>query len=241
MIQIHPIPVWQDNYTYVIEADSGVAAVVDPTDADETWNFLRTRSLDCRMILATHSHHDHIAGLAALKAQTGATVIGAADAGIPGLDQSVREGERIPFDGGWTFEVLDTPGHGARDESFLLRGPDRVPALFCGDTLFVSGCGRVLQGSGAQLWQSLQKLRALPTETEVYCGHEYTEENLRFALSQAPNDPHYRARLQEVQQQLADTGVSVPSTIGQERTANPFLRCDELNAFIQCRKQKDAF
>ncbi len=238
-MEIVVLPALSDNYMYLICADAE-AVIVDPAAEDPVMRELDKRGLTLTRILITHHHYDHVQGVPGLCRHTNAEVIGPNDERIPGLKHPVREGNTFAFAGS-DFRVLDTPGHGDRDVSYLLRTPGRPDALFCGDTLFVSGCGRVLEGSAEALWTSLRKLAALPDETRVYCGHEYTEENLRFALTVDPHDRVYQDSLTAAQQRLRDGLPTVPSTIGTEKKANPFLRCDSSVAFTALRKRKDRF
>jgi len=228
-----------DNFIYLVETTAG-AVVIDPGDAAPVERALAERGLRLSMILVTHEHHDHTGGIAALKQRSGALVAGPAGGRIPELDRIVGEGDVIEAgEGGFT--VLATPGHGAHDVSYVLHRPDHPDALFCGDTLFVSGCGRIFGADAQQLWQSLDRLRRLPELTAVYCGHDYTEENLRFALSVEPDDAAYAERLCEFQAAAAAGRPCVPSTIGMERRANPFLRCRDAATFARLRAMKDRF
>ncbi len=238
-MKIVVLPLLADNYTYLLHTETE-AAVVDPADADVVQRELERRSLTLTHMLITHAHHDHVGGVPSLKRHTAAAVVGAPDDRIPGLDHPVREGSVLAF-GGASFTALMTPGHGAHDVSYLLQTPDRQDALFCGDTLFVSGCGRLLESDAETMWASLKKLAALPDDTELYCGHEYTEENLEFAVSECPDDPVYQKRLIAVRERLREGLPSVPSNIGLEKKANPFLRCESLVEFADLRKRKDRF
>ncbi len=233
------LPALSDNYMYLIASNTD-AIIVDPSDADIAARAIAERGLTLKRILITHHHYDHVGGVPALKQLTGAEVIGPNDQRIPALGRSVRDGDSIEFGDG-VLSVMETPGHGSCDVSYLLHAPGRLDALFCGDTLFVSGCGRLLEGSAEMMWASLQRIAALPDETEVYCGHEYTEENVQFALSLAPDDAVYRDRLHAVRGQLQWGEPTVPTTIGMEKKANPFLRCTSVRAFAETRAKKDRF
>lgn len=236
---IEIIPAGPDNYQYlVLESDS--AAVIDPSEPVSIQRALARHGLTLSLILVTHHHHDHVAGVSELVDEFHAEVAGADDPRIPRLTHVVGNGDGIDFSEG-RFRVLETPGHGDRDVSYCFTRPGHPDALFCGDTLFISGCGRILEGTVSALWSSLRKLAALPDETELYCGHEYTEENLRFALSLEPSDPVYRARADEVSVQRRAHQPSVPGTMGTERRANPFLRCRSLEEFAALRNRKDRF
>lgn len=238
-MEIVILPALEDNFIYLIRTSDGVA-VIDPGEAAPVTRALACAGASLTTILLTHGHRDHTGGVAALKHASGAVVYGPDGGGIPELDHAVREGDAINV-GRVVFSVLDTPGHGAHDISFMLHHPARPDALFCGDTLFVSGCGRALAGNVAQLWNSLDRLRRLPDETEVYCGHDYAEENLRFALSVEPDDPVVKTRRDTVRADALKRRLSVPSTIGTERRANPFLRCTDAESFARLRAMKDRF
>lgn len=238
-MQIDIIPALSDNYIYWVQAGHE-AAVVDPGEAAPVLEKCEASGIPLTMILVTHHHYDHVNGVTEVKKQTGATVIGPDDPRIPAVDRAVKEGDRIPF-AETAFEVWETPGHGDRDISYVLRRSGAPDALFCGDTLFVSGCGRVLQGTADALWASLQAVSMLPDDTEVYCGHEYTIDNLHFACAMHPEDARYRARLADTARRLGEGGYSVPSHIGEEKQANPFLRCPSLKAFKALRAEKDRY
>ena len=226
MPSIIPIPAFRDNYIWLIR-DGAHAAVVDPGDAAPVFAYLDAEGLELTAIVNTHHHADHVGGNEALLARWPVPVLGPARETIPGRTLSLSEGDRVDVAGiGSAFDVLDIPGHTAGHIAFV-RTPGGAPAVFCGDTLFAAGCGRLFEGTPAQMWSSLGKLAALSPDTRVYCGHEYTIANLRFALAVEPGNPalvERRAREQEKR----DRGMpTLPSTIGDERATNPFLRADE--------------
>jgi hydroxyacylglutathione hydrolase len=218
---VEPIPAFDDNYFWLI-AGGGKAAVVDPGDADPVLERLRRRGLKLTDILVTHHHHDHVGGVSELVEATGARVSGPRDESIPSRDVALAGGDRIQVLG-IDFDVLDVPGHTRGHIAYF------VPAmqwLFCGDTLFGAGCGRLFEGTAAQMSASLATLAALPPATKVFCAHEYTLSNLRFALAIEPGNEALRER-QRVCVALRERGEpTLPSTIAEERTTNPFLRCD---------------
>ncbi len=226
MPSIIPIPAFRDNYIWLIR-DGAHAAVVDPGDAAPVFAYLDAEGLELTAIVNTHHHADHVGGNEALLARWPVPVLGPAREAIPGRTISLVEGDRVDVAGiGIAFDVLDIPGHTAGHIAFV-QTPGRVPAVFCGDTLFAAGCGRLFEGTPAQMWSSLSKLAALSPDMRVYCGHEYTIANLRFALAVEPGNPvlvERRAREQEKR----DRGMpTLPSTIGDERATNPFLRAAE--------------
>lgn len=242
------------NYTFLIhDAASGQTAVVDPGDAGPVQEECQRRGWRLTHIWNTHHHHDHVGGNLALKAATGCTVIGSAvDAGrIPGLDRTVADGDSFDI-GGHPVQVLGVSGHTIGHIAFYL--PDAA-ALFCGDTLFSLGCGRMFEGSPQQFWQALSRLRALPDDTLVYCAHEYTESNLRFALSIEPDHPVLKQRALVITALRYQGVPTVPCLLGEEKASNPFLRVDqpELAAllgrdagdpaavFAELRRRKDGF
>jgi hydroxyacylglutathione hydrolase len=224
-MQIHPVAAFQDNYLWVIAA-GGRAAVVDPGDADPIEAFLAREGLELAAILATHHHGDHVGGLAELARRWQCPVFGPAGERIAGLTHRLSEGEHIEVPGiGARFEVLDVPGHTAGHIAYVHHGDD--PVLFCGDTLFACGCGRLFEGTAAQMSASLAKLAALPRETRAYCAHEYTLSNIRFAEAVEPGNARLRARKAREAARRARNEPTVPMLIGEELDTNPFLRCTQ--------------
>ena len=224
-MQIHAVPAFQDNYLWVIAA-GGRAAVVDPGDAAPIEAFLAREGLELTAILATHHHGDHVGGLAELAAHWKCPVFGPAGERIAGLTQRLSEGDRIQVPGiGASFEVLDVPGHTAGHIAYVHRGAD--PLLFCGDTLFACGCGRLFEGTPAQMAASLAKLAALPRETRAFCAHEYTMSNIRFAEAVEPGNARLRSRKAREAAKRARNEPTVPMLMGEELDTNPFLRCSE--------------
>lgn len=239
-MDIITVPAAQDNYMYLIVTADQSAAVVDPCDARRVEQELAQRHLALQWILVTHHHYDHIAGIEALKEKSGARVIAGEDRRIPAVDQVVSDGGEFVM-GQSCVQVMATPGHGDCDISFLVSAPGHPGALLCGDTLFVSGCGRILEGSAEALWQSLQKIKSLPDHTLIFCGHEYTEENLRFACHIQPEVMDFRHRLHDVQVMRQQGQPTVPSTMANEKMYNPFLQTAEFADFVGLRQQKDRF
>ncbi|WBS05772.1 hydroxyacylglutathione hydrolase [Pseudoduganella sp. SL102] len=228
-LQVLPVPAFNDNYLWLVH-DGSHAAVVDPGDAEPILAALRDRGLTLTAILLTHHHRDHIGGVPALLQRFDVPVFGPRNDGIAAVTQPLGEGDRIAVPGiGLDLAVLDVPGHTHGHIAYYAGGADGAPGmgphwLFCGDTLFAGGCGRLFEGTPAQMAASLDKLAALPPETEVFCAHEYTLSNLRFALEIEPGNEALRARM-EAETKKRQHGVpTVPSTIAVERATNPFLR-----------------
>ena len=221
-MKLVPLPAFQDNYLWVLH-DGQRALVVDPGDAQPVLAFLRESGLQLEAILVTHHHQDHIGGLAAVRDATGAQVFGPAREAIPGPLRSLAQGDRIEALG-LHFEVLDVPGHTAGHIAYFTPEVDGAPLLFCGDTLFSGGCGRLFEGTPAQMLASLDALAALPARTRVCCTHEYTLANLRFARAVEPDNEELARYQQHCEELRRRDQPTLPATIGQERRINPFLR-----------------
>ena len=222
MFDIIRIPAFKDNYIWLLRKGTA-AVVVDPGDAGPVFEVLGREGLALTAILITHHHADHQGGVAGLLAHYPAAVFGPAVESITGLSRPLRGGEMIALPGlGLEFAVLAVPGHTLGHLAY--HGAD---CLFCGDTLFGAGCGRVFEGTHAQMLASLERLAALPEHTAVYCAHEYTEANLRFALVADPGNRLLLQRVGEVAALRAAGKSSVPSTLAQETATNPFLRCGD--------------
>jgi hydroxyacylglutathione hydrolase len=225
-LTIRQIPVLRDNYVYLIrDPDSDATGAVDPSVAGPVLDALKETGWCLTHILNTHHHADHTGGNLDLKAATHCTIVGPrADRDrIPGIDIAVGDGDSYGF-GERHARVFDVPGH-TRGHIAYWFADSR--ALFCGDTLFIMGCGRLFEGTAAQMWDSLGKLKSLPPETRVYCAHEYTQNNARFALTVDPGNADLRARAQRVDEMRARNVPTVPGTIGEELLTNPFLRADQ--------------
>jgi len=216
---VHQLPALSDNYIYLIEMPEALA-VVDPADAVPVIQACETLGRGLTHILNTHHHWDHTDGNLALKLRYGCCVVGARtdETRIPGMDVRVSEAGNIRL-GTRVMRVLEVPGHTRGHIAFILDD-----ALFCGDTLFGAGCGRLFEGTAAQMWHSLGKLARLPGETRFYCAHEYTLNNLKFALGIDPNNAALTERKQRVEAKRAAGAPTIPGTIGEERATNPFLR-----------------
>ena len=220
-LAITPLPAFSDNYLWLLSRD-GQAAIVDPGDPAPVQHALAERHLKLAAILVTHHHGDHVGGVMALRA-TGVTVYGPRNEDIDGVDVRLGGGDQLEVLG-TRFTVLDVPGHTAGHIAYFTDALE-PPAVFCGDTLFACGCGRLFEGTPPQMLESLDRLAALPAATRVYCAHEYTLANIRFALAVEPGNDALQQRARDAAA-LRERGIpTVPSTIGLELATNPFMRC----------------
>jgi hydroxyacylglutathione hydrolase len=237
MIRVSIIPILKDNYAYLLEGNNEVA-VVDPGEAAPVIAALEQRGLKLDYILNTHHHGDHIAGNAELACKYGAKIAGPAaeKARIPNMDILLKEKDRLPF-GGEEANVIETPGHTRGHICFYLP---ESKIVFTGDTLFLMGCGRLFEGTAEQMWHSLSKIAALPDETKIYCGHEYTEVFGHFGLREEPDNQDIQNRLKEVESLRAQNKPTIPGTIAEEKRTNVFLRAGSSENFAKVRKVKDA-
>ncbi len=239
MLEIVRVPVLKDNYGWLVRAEDGAVAVIDPGEAAPVLDAAAARGWAIGQVWITHWHRDHTGGVAAVKASTGATVIGpeAERAKIDPLDRGVREGDSLTL-GQHRATVLEVPGHTAGHIALHLAD-DAV--IFTGDTLFALGCGRLFEGDAAQMYANMRRFAALPDATAVYCGHEYTQSNGRFALTVEPENAALVARMAEVDRARAAGEATVPTTIAAERATNPFLRAPDVATFARRRAAKDSF
>ncbi len=254
MLEIEIVPALNDNYIYLIhDPVANETAVVDPAQAEPVLELLANKSWTLNYILNTHHHWDHVDGNRELKDKTGCTVIGSVydKARIPAIDRSVDENSKLSL-GDHAIQVIETPGHTLGHVVYYFA---EDKALFCGDTLFSLGCGRLFEGSAEQLWQSLQKLKKLPPDTRIYCAHEYTEVNALFAQKVERDNAellHFKNKVRDLR---AQNLPSLPSLLADELACNPFLRehsrsiqqyvCGEntsaLEVFSALRRLKDSF
>lgn len=226
MLTITALPAFTDNYIWLLQDDDARrCAAVDPGDAAPVLRWLEAHpDWELTDILITHHHHDHVGGVDALKAATGARVYGPAAESIPGRDIALTDGDTLEVLGA-TLRVIGVPGHTLGHIAYVHEGA--TPWLLCGDTLFAAGCGRLFEGTAEQMFQSLRRFTALPAETLVYCTHEYTLSNLRFAQAVEPGNAAIHKRLQEVSDWREQGRISLPSTLALELQTNPFLRSAE--------------
>lgn len=219
---ITPLPAFSDNYLWLLTR-GGRAAIVDPGDAQPVLRALAERRLTLEAILVTHHHGDHVGGVNRLR-ETGARVYGPRAENIDGIDVPLAGGDRIEVLG-VPCAVLDVPGHTAGHIAYYAASLE-PPAVFCGDTMFACGCGRLFEGTPAQMLASLDTLAALPPATRMYCAHEYTQANIRFALAVEPGNTELQQRARDAAALRGRGAPTVPSTIALERATNPFLRSD---------------
>ena len=225
MLEVSPVRAFSDNYLWLVRAPGNRrdAVVVDPGDARPVEAALEQHGLTLRAILVTHHHPDHVGGVQALAARHGAEVFGPARERMPCDVRPLDDGDMVNLaELGLEFRVMAVPGHTLGHLAYHGHG-----ALFCGDTLFSAGCGRLFEGTPVQMLGSLDRIAALPDDTQVYCAHEYTLSNLRFAAAVEPGNAEVLETLEAVSQLRARDGITLPTTLGRERRINPFLRCRE--------------
>jgi hydroxyacylglutathione hydrolase len=247
MIKVSLIPILHDNYAYLLEADNGQCAVVDPGEAAPIIDALEAKGLKPDVLLITHHHFDHMDGAADMLAWHDCAIVGADRGACPNnpsrslidvpFTDILHEGSAFEF-GGEAVRVIETPGH--TPEHLCYHFPESG-FLLAGDTLFVMGCGRMVHGTAEELYASLQKLGALPDETVVYCGHEYTLGNGAFALSVRPDDAALQARMDAVKELRAYDKPTVPTSIAEEKQTNVFLNANSAADFAALRALKDKF
>ena len=255
MTNVITIKALGDNFIYLHPCGDRSVLVVDPGEAPAVLQTLQQHHLLLTAILLTHHHWDHVAGAADLHARTHCDILGPDRTLIPASGRTVVDGESLAL-GGLSVSVLATPGHTRTSVSYYVAPAGGSPgAVYTGDTLFVGGCGRLLEGDAATMWRSLQKLAALPADTLVYCGHDYTLENYEFAVTIDPDNQRLRERLAEVQKAVEYGRLTVPSTIAREKATNFFLQADHPavqaalgmahaapeDVFAELRRRKDLF
>ncbi|MCI0754515.1 hydroxyacylglutathione hydrolase [Teichococcus vastitatis] len=239
-VTVEAVPCLSDNYAWLLrDQATGTVAICDPGEAAPAIAALDAAGGRCDLILLTHHHDDHIAGVEEVRARYGAKVIGAkADAHrLPKLDQAVAPGDSVMV-GQTRGEVIDSPGHTIGHIAFHFP---EGHVLLCGDTLFSLGCGRLLEGTAADMFRALSLLKPLPPETLICCGHEYTESNARFAVTVEPDNAALQARAEAVRALRAASRPTLPVTLGEEMMTNPFLRAETVEELGRIRSGKDNF
>ena len=253
-LEIYQFPCLSDNYGVLIhDPDSGATGSIDTPEAAAVDNALAAKGWTLTHILNTHHHHDHTGGNLELKNKYNCTIVGPSAEGdrIPGIDQAVGHGETYDF-AGHEARIIETPGHTLGHIAYHFAD-DGV--AFVGDTLFALGCGRVFEGNAQQMWMSLERLLAMPDDTIVYCGHEYTEANARFSVTVDPSNTELQSRVTEIAALRADGKPTVPTTMAVEKATNPFLRpadpairthlglvnAENVDVFAEIRRRKDNF
>ena len=238
MLDIVPVPAFNDNYLWLVhDAASGETAVVDPGDAAPVLAEADRRGWGITQVWNTHWHPDHTGGNLAIKQATGARISGPAGERIPARDVILSEGSEVRL-GDHVGRVIEVPGHTLDHLAIIF---DRERLAFVGDTMFAMGCGRLFEGTPAQMYNSLQRLASLPDDTKLYCAHEYTLSNPRVAVHAEPQNAATAARLADVDRLRAAGKITVPTTVAQERETNPFVRATDEHAFARLRKDKDSF
>lgn len=239
-LEIVAVPAFADNYLWLVhDSDSGETAVVDPGDPAPVLAEAERRGWRISKILNTHWHPDHTGGNLAVKESSGATIIGPSgeNGRVPGLDVALGEGDRIVI-GAHEAEVWEVPGHTLGHIAYIFKD-DGV--AFVGDTMFAMGCGRLFEGTADQMHHSLGRLASLPDDTRLYCAHEYTLANARFASHAFPENKEIASRLRHIEQERSNARSTVPTTVGEERATNPFLLARDVGQFADLRAEKDNF
>ena len=237
-MEIVAVPAFTDNYIWLLhDESSGETAVVDPGDASPALAEAEKRGWRITQVWNTHHHWDHSGGNVAMKEATGCIVSGPAAENIPARDVPLSEGSELRI-GDHAGRVIEIPGH-TLGHIALILDEDRI--AFVGDTLFAMGCGRLFEGTAEQMHHSLQRVAALPPETALYCGHEYTLANARFAIHAEPDNGAIAARLNEVQALREAGNITLPTSVAQERETNPFVRATKVEEFARLRAEKDSF
>ena len=253
MLSVEPIKAYTDNYIWLVSTNEG-SIVVDPGESKEILNLIDTNEIDLKGVLITHHHYDHTNGLLDLTNKMNLEVYGPEK--IEGINNIVKESDKFSLIG-IDFEVIEIPGH-TLDHLAFYSSNNRDPILFCGDTLFAGGCGRVFEGTFEQMFMSLKKISKYPKEPKVFCGHEYTLSNLKFALEVDKDNKDLVNEFNNIEKLISSDIPSLPTNLNKELKLNPFLRChdidiknkviekfdiidDELQIFTALRKWKDNF
>ena len=237
-MEIVAVPAFSDNYIWLVHDDaSGETAVVDPGEAAPVLAEIERRGWTVGQVWNTHWHPDHTGGNLALKEATGCTISGPASPRIPGNDRELSEGDAVRI-GAHVGRIVEVPGH-TLDHIAIIFDDERI--AFVGDTLFAMGCGRLFEGTPEQMYASLEKLASLPADTRLYCAHEYTLSNARFAAAAEPDNKDIAVRLDQVRALRDEGRITLPTTVALERATNPFVRASDAERFASLRARKDSF
>ncbi|MBN2590203.1 MAG: hydroxyacylglutathione hydrolase [Sedimentisphaerales bacterium] len=238
MNEITVIHAFSDNFIYLYKYAPNKVIAIDSGDSKPVLKELEKNNLSLTAILLTHHHSDHIGGISELKSKTGCKIIGSDKKRIHPIDEVVSDKQILYFDN-INIEVIATPGHTSTSVCYYIPKNKELKSgiIFTGDTLFIGGCGRIFECSAETMWNSFQKLAALPDDTKVYCGHDYTLENYKFALQEEPNNPLILKRITEIKQSQS----TVPSTIAREEATNVFVKAGNPEEFAKIRQKKDNF
>ena len=237
MIHVSPISAFNDNYIWLISCSTtNTAWVVDPGDASPVNQYLNQHQLTLAGVLITHHHYDHIGGLKELLKQHNPVSYGPAKENIPGIQHALKAGDTLNVLGA-ELEVLEVAGHTRGHIAYFSDQLLDQPTLFCGDTLFAGGCGRLFEGTPKQMYLSLSQIASLPQNTLVYCAHEYTSANLHFANAVEPNNSVLQQRIHQVKEKRAQSQPTVPSLLSDELATNPFLRCSHTSVQTAASQQ----
>ena len=237
-MEIVPVPAFSDNYLWLVhDQESGRTAVVDPGDAAPVLVEAERRGWTIDQVWNTHWHPDHTGGNLSIKNATGARVSGPAAENIPGRDIALAEGDEIRL-GSHVGRVIEVPGHTLGHIALIF---DQERVAFVGDTMFAMGCGRLFEGTAEQMYSNMQRIAALPDDVRIYCGHEYTLANARFAQHVEPRNHDVAERLERVGSMRERGEITLPTTVAEERATNPFVRASDVQEFARRRAEKDSF
>ena len=238
-LKVSAVPVLSDNYVWLItNPDTGETAAVDPSVTEPVLDAVAKEGLRLTQILNTHWHPDHTGGNQGIKAATGAPITAPAEAQkVSSVDRIVSEGDRVNVSGAEAI-VWDIPAHTAGHVAYYFEDEGLI---FVGDTMFAMGCGRLFEGTAAQMYSNMQRIAALPGDVRIYCGHEYTLANARFALHAEPENQDVARRLEQVSAMRERGEVTLPTTVAEERATNPFVRASDVKEFARLRSEKDSF
>ena len=239
-MKIQVIPCLKDNYSYlIIDEQKNIACVIDPSEADPIIDYLERNEIELKFILNTHHHYDHVGGNLRLKEKYGASVIGYKEdkERIPEIDVLVNDNETWKYEN-FEAKIIHIPGHTLGHICFYFS---KEKSAFTGDTLFSLGCGKIFEGTYSQMYNSLMKLKELPQDTKIFCGHEYTKKNSDFCIANDKNNKNLKLKIKDIEIKLRNNSPTIPSTIKEELECNIFLRASNVETFSKLRDLKDNF